>query len=176
MNLIIERLVRNNGWVIQRYAPKSIRQREQEEMLARYECIALKENAADGYALGMAELLETVDQQPDREMDAALYDRFTGATRVRDSLIEVVSVYGVRTVQLVSEGKNASVIRCVLRELGLVEISGDGDSDALVIRTLSPGPALDAMSRSMGMTKPVISPGCPLAVHDYATMSPKGST
>ena len=67
MNLIIERLVRNNGWVIQRYAPKSIRQREQEEMLARYERIALNENASDGYALGMAELLETIDQQPDRE-------------------------------------------------------------------------------------------------------------
>ncbi len=158
MNLIIERLVRNNGWVIQRYAPKSVRQREQEEMLARYESIALKENAADGYALGRAELLETVDQQPDREMNEALYARFTGEASARESFTGCAAIYPGASVALVGRGKNASVICRVLIDIGAVLVENEDVAEVLVAGTLSPGPALDVMRQYKSQDRRVASP------------------
>ncbi len=158
MNLIIERLVRNNGWVIQRYAPKSIRQREQDEMLTRYECIAIRENAADGFALGRAELLETLDRQPDREMDAALYARFTGETSARESFTGCAAIYPGVNFAMVAQGKNASVIRRVLVDLGVELVDDEDAAEVLVVGTLSPGPALDALRRYESKGRRVISP------------------
>lgn len=158
MNLIIERLVRNNGWVIQRYAPKSIRQREQDEMLARYEPIALRENAAEGFALGRAELLDTLDQQPDREMGAALYARFTGETSARETFTGCEAIYPGASIALVGQGKNASVIRRVLVDLGAVLVEDEEVAEVLVVGTLSHGPALDALRHYESKGRRVISP------------------
>lgn len=171
MNLIIERLVRNSGWVIQRYTPRSMREREQDDMLARYERIAIKENAMDGFALGRAELLETLDLQPDREMDEVLHARFIGEASAREAFTECEAICQGVKVALVAPGKNATVIRRVLLELGAVLVDDEDAADALVVGTLSPGPALDALSNRVNSAIPVICPCWPSAVHEHKSMS-----
>src|SRR6185503_611566 len=52
-NRIVHRLVRNNAWVAQRYAPIEHREAEINETISRYGRIAVKENAAAGYAAGV---------------------------------------------------------------------------------------------------------------------------
>ena len=158
MNLIIERLVRNSGWVIQRYAPKPLRGREQDDMLARYERIAIKENAMDGFAMGRAELLETLDRQPNREMDGAWYARFSGEASAREAFTECEAIYQGVKVALAAPGKNASVIRRVLVELGAVLVDDEAAAEVLVVGTLSPGPALDALRHYESQGRRVISP------------------
>ena len=51
MNLIFERLVRNNAWVAQRYAPDAQRRALLRRDRARYRSIAGKEHAPAGFAL-----------------------------------------------------------------------------------------------------------------------------
>ena len=167
MNRILARLVRNNGWVIQRYAPRGIRERELGEMLRHYEMIAKKESAMDGYDRGLAQLAMTMDDQPVREMDSEMYDRFTGHSRARAVLTEAVAKHGFRRVQIACEGKNVRVIRRVLQELDISETTQSGPFETCVIGTLSPGPAQEAQSQRAGSARHVISPGCPIMVNEY---------
>ncbi|MHC4447681.1 MAG: glycosyltransferase family 2 protein, partial [Planctomycetota bacterium] len=144
-NRILQCLVRNNGWVMQRYAPLARRQDEIGEILVRYANIAVRESAGEGYARGVGELLATCAQQPSREMADALFDRFTGLAHARAGLGACDELGpGVR-VALVDEGKNAHVVRAALGELGVELVEGEGSADVLVIGTLSPGPMLDAL-------------------------------
>lgn len=142
MNTILARLVRNNGWVLQRYAPEVVRRQQLRTMRRRYRAIAEKENALDGFARGLRELARTIRSQPRTPMSSELWKRFTGQAAARQGLAWNLSLRGVRTAALIEEGKNAPEIRAAMRELGIAEVSPE-HAEALVIGTLSPGPMLD---------------------------------
>ncbi|MBX3388324.1 MAG: glycosyltransferase [Phycisphaeraceae bacterium] len=146
MNTILARLVRNNGWVMQRYAPEEIRGGQLRATCRRYRAIAENENARRGFRAGLHELRATIRNQPRRAMNNELWRRFTGRAAARDGLAWNLSLRGVRTAALVEEGKNANEIRTALRELGIAEVQ-DARAEALVIGTLSPGPMLDAAAK-----------------------------
>lgn len=146
MNLILRRLVRNNAWVAQRYAPPDERRAELREVLARYAAIAAKEKALPGYSAGAAEALATLSHQPRRPMPPTLFDRFTGLAEARRSLQAAWAERPFASAAIVDEGKNARHIRRALTELG-IRLVAEPDAEALVIGTLSPGPLLDAWER-----------------------------
>lgn len=150
-NAIVLRLVRNNARVMQRYAPESVRQREIAHTIERYAAIALREQAARGFAAGMAELLPTLVSQPRTPMPEDLWDRFTGASAARRSLGAGIAA-GAR-LALVDEGKNVEVIRRVLAELNATIVHDESAADAVVIGTLSPGPMRDAWKRRGGRAR-----------------------
>ena len=161
MNRILWRLVRNNGWVAQRYAPAAWRQAELEEIVSRYGRIAMKENAAEGYSCGMSELLQTLDRQPHREMSIEQFDRFTVLTSAR-SVCERLSREGslgnsIR-VAIVDEGKNCWAVRQALVECGARLVKEPDRPDVRFIGTLSPGPMLDAFQRRMSLGENVMMP------------------
>lgn len=144
MNLIVERLVRNNGWVTQRYAPGRRRLGELRHVLERYGAITARQHAQQGYRSGLNGLLQTIRGQPRTPLSGKLWARFTGAAAARASLERAWIKRGFRTAAIIDEGKNARVIRAALRDLGVREIGDQRAAEALVIGTLSPGPMLDA--------------------------------
>ncbi len=155
---ILRCLVRNNGWVMQRYAPRHRRREEIAEVLMRYARIALREHAAAGYAAGVKEFFETCARQPSREMSEELFDRFTGLAQARAALGSCDEIGpGVRAA-LVDEGKNAHVVRRALCEMGAQLVDDDRRADVLVIGTLSPGPLLDADGGGGRDARPVLEP------------------
>lgn len=161
-NRILQCLVRNNGWVMQRYAPRARRQDEIDEILVRYANIAVRELAGEGYARGVRELLATCAQQPPREMAGALFDRFTGLAQARRVLGACDELgLGVR-VAVVDEGKNAHVVRAALGELGVELVGDERSADVLVIGTLSPGPMLDALEARRRRDQHVVCPWMPV--------------
>lgn len=196
MNRILHRLVRNNGWVMQRYAPdtggenshhrdhrghregiENSRTYHLHETVSRYARIAMKENAACGFASGVAELLQTFHHQPRREMSRELFDRFTGLAHVRRTLSSLplprgvgegrgeghprsfVSIRG--SIALVDEGKNAWAIRQALQEHGVRIVEDESEAEAVMIGTLSPGPMLDCYERRNALGQVTIMPWVP---------------
>lgn len=153
MNMICARLVRNNGWVIQRYAPESVRDRAIEEVVTRYQRIAEKENALAGYERGLSELNQTIASQPRDEMSTELWDRFTGLAAARAGFREhgktlrFGSSSGGGGVAIVDRGKNDWAVEQALRECGVELVADIETADTLVIGTLSPGPMLDAQEK-----------------------------
>ena len=83
MDLILRRLVRNNSWVMRRYAPRAVRPTEVCRTLARYGRIAIKEHAELGYAHGLLDLARTYLRQPHCEWPLEIWDRFTGKAAAR---------------------------------------------------------------------------------------------
>lgn len=146
MNIILHRLVRNNGWVTQRYAPARRRIGELVRTIGRYGQIARKEQAEAGYATGLEELLATLRSQARRPMPRELWDRFTGRAVAQASLERAWIRRGFRTAAVVDDGKNAHIIREALRQLDVRE-APPGEAEAVIIGTLSPGPLLDAWER-----------------------------
>lgn len=145
MDVILKRLVRNNGWVAQRYSPEVARAAELREVCRRYRKIARKERALAGYGAGLAELRETIGAQPRREMPSELWDRFTGLAWARRTLLRAYARAPFATAEVVDEGKNAWAVKRALHEMG-VRLTGYGeDAEVRVIGTLSPGPMLDAL-------------------------------
>jgi GT2 family glycosyltransferase len=63
MNLILERLVRNNGWVAQRYCPEPERRAELRRLRTRYRAIAEEGERHAGFTRGLLELRHTRAQQ-----------------------------------------------------------------------------------------------------------------
>ncbi len=149
MDTILERLVRNNGWVAKRYAPESRRRAELREVRSRYRRIALKERAIAGYSRGLLELRRTVRNQARTPMSEEVFDRFTGLTPAREALGLAHRSSPFATAAVVDEGKNAWVVRQVLAELGIREVADERSADAVVIGTMSPGPMLDAYERRL---------------------------
>jgi len=160
MNLILQRLVRNNAWVARRYAPFNFREAQLNEVISRYAGISVKEHAARGFALGMEELLRTLDQQPHRPMSIEQFDRFTGLSHVRHTVRECGMIWPGRLVALVDEGKNTWAVRQALVESG-AEIVRETEAEVLVVGTLSPGPMLDAWERRASESRPVMCPWLP---------------
>lgn len=160
MNTILERLVRNNGWVEQRYAPESGRAGAIEHLIERYGRIARKESAEEGFARGVAELRSTLRSTTRSEMPEALYDRFTGLAHARAHLGAALMSAGAGRVAITAPGKNEWAVRQALAELGIEVVERRAGAEALVIGTLSPGPILDALEDSSGEGVPVIAPWC----------------
>lgn len=146
MNLILRRLVRNNAWVMQRYAPESHRRGTIRELRRRYRRIAIKENAVEGFAAGLRDVRSTRREQPRTPLEPELFDRFTGLAAAREALWAEFRDRPFRSAVIVDEGKNAWAVRQALSELG-VTIVEDLNADVRVIGTMSPGPMLDAAQR-----------------------------
>ncbi|MFN7022045.1 MAG: glycosyltransferase family 2 protein [Phycisphaerales bacterium] len=164
MDMILGRLVRNNGWVAQRYAPARRRVGEIRRTVERYRAIAAVESALAGFRRGEAELLTTLRSQPRTPMSRQLWDRFTGLAAARARLSAEMSAAPFATATLVDEGKNAHVVRRALRELGVRLTTDEREADALVIGTLSPGPLLDAWERrTRGSQRRVVRAWSPTA-------------
>ena len=157
MDLIVRRLVRNNAWVCQRYAPKHALEEELKRIDERCRWIAERESAMTGYEAGCAERDATLADQNRTPMDDETWDHFTGLTAARDALDRRIPER-VRTVELIAEGKNAHIVRRALDEmdLGVVESGGE----VRVIATMSPGPMLDALENA-GDGVPVVAPWLP---------------
>jgi GT2 family glycosyltransferase len=171
MHAILRRLVRNNAWVAQRYAPAEARRDELHEVFARYASIAAKEKAMAGYTAGAAEALATLHTQVRTPMSRDIFDRFTGLAEARRSLQEAYDERPFRSAAIVDAGKNARLVRRALDELG-VHLVDEPDAEAVVIATLSPGPVLDAWERRVAAdtTVRVISPWS-----DLTTRAPRAA-
>lgn len=144
---IVRRLVRNNAWVLRRYAPDDVCAGEILRTIGRYAKIAQRERAPGGYAIGVAELGTTLARQPRREMPSAIWERFTGLSHAREALRNAYQHRAFTRAALVSPGKNAHVVRDALRAMGVSIVSDAGNADALVVATMSPGPMRDAFER-----------------------------
>lgn len=147
MNLIVSRLVRNNGWVMQRYAPESRRRDELREIRRRYRSIASKEHALRGFSDGLIELRRTIRSQHRTPMPDSIFDRFTGLTHAREAITAAAARSRFTSAAVIDEGKNCWAVRTALAEHGARFASVD-TAEALVIGTMSPGPMLDALSRA----------------------------
>ncbi len=145
IGLIVERLTRNNGWVMQRYAPENERRTRLREIRQRYRMVGEKEGVRGAYARGLVELRRTIRNQTRREMPQPIFDRFTGLAAIRAGLNQAARGRFIRTFQIVTEGKNCWAARQAALERGWCEVATD--ADVQVIGTLSPGPMLDALER-----------------------------
>jgi len=141
---IIFRLVRNNAWVLQRYAPREHRQRLIDDTIERYRSIAEKENALAGFECGYAELLSTLDQQPERALSIEHWERFEGRAAVRATMQEQMR-NGHSKFRFVGPemGKGRDVIMSELLAQ-CCTVNNDKEGRAF-ISTLSPGPMLDSL-------------------------------
>ncbi len=141
-NEIIRRLVRNNAWVMQRYAPDSALREEMDSLLDRYHTIARKENAIAGYERGRDEIEKTLNEQIRTPLYPELWDRFTGRAAARKVLRAAFSSRPV-PVRVVgsAQAKGRGIIESELAELGCDIV--DHGAESIVIGTLSPGPMLD---------------------------------
>ncbi len=155
MDLILGRLVRNNGWVIRRYAPESEVGPWMDETIARYRRIAEKEDAVEGYERGLAQLEATAGDQPRSPMSGAVWSRFTGEWHARSALMAAQDVAPFDAARLIGRGKNAGVVERVLGQLG-VGVRDDARVD--VIGTLSPGPMIDALEGAALGGRRVVAP------------------
>lgn len=153
-NLILSRLVRNNGWIAGRYAPDELAGAELREVLDRYAGIARIEGAEAGYAQGLAELHATLAAQPRRPLNASQWERFTGLSHVREHLSEVHARQRFQSATIVDAGKNAWAVAQVLKELGVRLIEDGEEAEAHVIGTLSPGPMMDSLIRRTRLRRP----------------------
>ncbi len=170
MNTILSRLVRNNGWVMQRFAPDELRREQVRDQRRRYRAIAAKESASRGYAEGLLELRRTIKAQNRTPMPRHLFDRFTGLSYAREALSRAHRERPFQTAAIVDEGKNGWVIRKALAEIGVQVVDENpyyfqhrsssapgtqssglspqySPAEALVIGTMSPGPMLDSWER-----------------------------
>jgi len=158
MDQILGRLVRNNGWVMQRYAPETERRAELLRTRRRYRSIAGKEGASRGYAHGVVELKRTIRSQERRALSGGAWARFTGLDAARGALGRAMHEQPFLSAAIVRAGKNAHIVELALGGLGIRIIEDEELADALVIGTLSPGPMLDAVDRLSGMGARVIAP------------------
>jgi len=148
MDTILHRLVRNNAWVEQRYAPLDRRAFAIAATIERYRAIAAKEWATEGFDAGLAELSRTLTAQPRREMTTAQYDRFTGLDAARTALDRAFRGSPLRVAAMVEHGKNDWAVAQAIRERGIAIVTDPRLADAVVIGTLSPGPIADAAVRA----------------------------
>ena len=161
MDLILERLARNNGWVMQRYAPSSVRRAMLREQRTRYRRIAEKEDALAGYARGLTELRRTIGEQCRTPLLRTTWDRFTGLAHARAAINLAWREQPFSSVALVEPGKNAWAVERALaetcHEAGIPRTTPD-NAEAIVIGTLSPGPMLDGLARWRARGRRVIVP------------------
>jgi GT2 family glycosyltransferase len=144
MDRILHRLVRNNGWVMHRFAPESARDDVMNRMLMRYRAIAAKERATEGFEAGRNELERSLAAHPRTPLDETQWDRFTGRRHAAATLARDEHLRHAATVAVVAHGKHDDLIIDVLHALKKTIIDDPEQADAVVVGTLSPGPMLDA--------------------------------
>ena len=148
MGLILGRLVRNNGWVTQRYTPDERRRAELRHLRTRYRAIAMKERVIDGFAAGLVELRRTIRSQARRAMPPEMHDRFTGVAQAMDAVQHAMWDRAFRTAAIISRGKNDWAVERALFESGVSIACDPAEAEVLVIGTMSPGPMIDATIRA----------------------------
>jgi len=151
MDVILARLVRNNGWVMQRYAPADVRRAMLREQRRRYREIAAREGALGGFARGLVELRRTVRAQDRTPMPLTVWDRFTGLAHAREALGDAWRERPFASAAIIEPGKNCWAVVRALTQLAAAHGIGLTTADraeALVVGTLSPGPMLDAVARA----------------------------
>ncbi len=161
MDRILSRLIRNNGWVMQRYAPLSLRREMLREQRRRYRGIAEKERALAGYGRGLVELRKTLHQQPRTPLLRATWDRFTGLGHARAALNLAWRERPFASAAIVERGKNAWAVERALAEIAHeagVSIVDPDAAEVLIVGTLSPGPMLDALDRHQQAGRRVVAP------------------
>ena len=161
MDLILQRLIRNNGWVMQRYAPGSLRRAALREQRRRYRQIAEKEHALDGFRRGLVELRHTLGAQPRSPLLRNAWDRFTGLAHARAAINLAWRDRPFASAALVEPGKNAWAVERALAEVcfeARVELTTADQAEAIVVGTLSPGPMLDAVERWAARGHRVVAP------------------
>ncbi len=174
MNVILKYLVRNNGWIVQRYAPPEQRITMLRETIVRYGRIAELESAQAGYLEGLTELFARLQDQSQTQMPLPLFDRFTGLSHARRTLAESPLVNKHTRIAIVDEGKNAWAVEQAIREVGATIVDEQSDAQLLVIGTLSPGPMLDAYERRSRRGEPVVAAWSPQHIsEDVATYPPE---
>ncbi|HZW09168.1 MAG TPA: glycosyltransferase [Phycisphaerales bacterium] len=170
VDLILERLVRNNCWVMQRYAPDDLRRRMLREQRRRYRQIADKERALAGFGRGLVELRHTLRAQPRTVMPRPVWHRFTGLAHARAALAQAWQHRPFGSAATIEPGKNSWAVEQALSELCAengIELTAPDRADALVIATLSPGPMLDAAERWARAGRHVVLPW--IAARPHAT-------
>jgi GT2 family glycosyltransferase len=148
-SLIFERLVRNNGWVAQRYAPDCERRGELARTMRRYRSIANRESALAGYARGMLELRKTLSVQERTPLDRSQWERFIGLASARAALQAAFDEQPFSAAAMIGRGKNDWVIERALRDLGCSIVEPGRNEDVRVVGTLSPGPMLDQLETAV---------------------------
>jgi GT2 family glycosyltransferase len=143
---IIRRLVRNNAWVAQRYAPPPLRAAQVRATIARYARIARRERVVPAFALGLLQTFATLRRQRRTPLTPDQWDRFTGLHAARASLADAHAAAPLGRVALVEHGKHAELVAMALRELGVALTDDPCSADTIVPATLSPGPLLDAIA------------------------------
>lgn len=161
MDLILHRLIRNNGWVMQRYAPDAARRQMLREQRHRYRDIAEREHAAAGFASGLTELRSTLRSQRRDPMPERVWNRFTGLAQAREALSRAWQERPFASAAIVEPGKNAWAVAGAMAELterrGVVLTTADS-AEVVVVGTMSPGPMLDAAERWGQQGRRVVSP------------------
>ena len=144
MNMILERLVRNNILVAVRHAPAAELIRAIGDPITRYARIAVKEQAFGGYVRGLWLALRALANQKRSPLNHSGWERLTGLAAARVVVSRLISE-GHRTVKLIAEGKNGWAVRAAMREQGVSEARPEaGLHIACLVATLSPGPMWDA--------------------------------
>ena len=161
MDLILHRLIRNNGWVMQRYAPEAIRRPMLREQRRRYRDIAEREHALAGFASGLIELRRTLFSQPRDPMSGRVWDRFTGLAQARDSLNRAWQERAFASAAIVEPGKNAWAVTRALTEFiheREISLTTADAAEVVVVGCLSPGPMQDAAERWHQQGRRVVMP------------------
>lgn len=148
LNRIIGNLVRNNAWVMARYAPDDVRDAQVQAQITRYAQIAEKEHATTGYARGLTDLRDTLAHQPRRPMPLPLWHRFTGYQAVADQIQRMGGAKALGTTAIFERGKNVEVIEQALADAGVQFVPEPAQARTVIVGTLSPGPMLDACERT----------------------------
>ncbi len=146
---ILSLLVRNNAWVIQRYAPSGCLDGALAAMLSRYREIALREQVASAFDSALADLDASLDAQPRTPLAPAQWDRFTGRAAVESSLLPRLQPRASGPIRLAGAGKGEEVIRAALDSAGIswtpLEANARPEAGEVVVPAyLSPGPLADA--------------------------------
>jgi hypothetical protein len=159
MNQVLRRLVRNNAVVIHRYAPDDERGWLLDHTLERYGEIARREAATQGYEVGVRELEGALAGEPRTPMPGGLWRRFTGEAAAEAGARRLAGV-GVRSPVFVgARGKHDWAIERALTRSGLQTTDDAGRAEAIIVGTLSPGPAIDA-DRSLRAQHPTKRVAC----------------
>lgn len=155
--LVLGRLIRNHGWILRRYAPESHYAGALNEAIERYESIARRRDALDGYRAGYEEFRATEAMQRRTPMDEELWRRFTGESAARASLLRQRTLLSGRAAAIVHGGKAERLIARLACELGarLVPVA---EAETLVVGTLAPGAIADAAGLLAADGRPVVLP------------------
>ncbi|RMD64504.1 MAG: hypothetical protein D6824_03910 [Planctomycetota bacterium] len=133
--------------------------------------MALRERAELGWLWGLAELAPTLLRQPRQAMPVELWDRFTGLAAARAGVEAHAGALRGARVAVAAPGKGAERVELALREAGVAIAPDERDAEVLVVGTLSPGPAADALQRlrrreAEGAGRPVVALWSPFSAVD----------